>query len=133
MKRIVFLFAVGMIALAAWADDIPALVVMTSEGERTQIDITKLRSLKFNDGNMIIYGKDDSRKTVNVDDVARMTFSSITAAIESVRTDDSVITVYDLSGKKVFRGRNTDSLQQTDLKGIFIISYQGTSRKVLIK
>lgn len=135
MNRIIFGFLVVMFPLCSMADDVPGMLVHKTDGNSLEVEIANISSIKFNDGLMVINGKDNSQQCLPLDDISQITFSTIETAISSLTrgVKSGVVTITNLSGQIVYKGKVGASELPTSLKGVYIITVNGQSHKVTIK
>lgn len=125
----------AMASLGAVADETKGIVVTMKDGNSVSVELSQLRSIKFDGEQMVINKVDGQKQTVALSDVKVLEFKSIVTAIQTVvgQGSDGQITVTDLSGKKVYSGKASGFGTDSKLKGYYIINANGKSHKVLIK
>lgn len=84
---------------------------------------------------MLINATDGSHRTISLDDVSSMSFSTMASAIRTVVGDDadSEVVVSDLTGRRVFVGTYQQYKSQQSLHGVYIVTTASRSYKVIIK
>lgn len=134
MKKIILLYSAFLCSLSCFADETPGIIINKSDGSSITVATSSLRSIKFNDGKMVINMKDDSQQLVSLEDITNITFEDIVTAISSITegSSDSSVTVSDLSGRILFKGNAKDKTDMSNLRGIYIITANGKSHKVKI-
>lgn len=135
MKKNFSLWALALLSVSAWANDVPGMLVQNNDGSRVEVGIDQIRSIRFLDGQMIISHKDDTQQSLLVDAIAEIRFGSLTTALESLMRDnhDGQVTILNLAGEVIYQGSATSSLLPASLKGIYIISIDGQRHKVNIQ
>lgn len=134
MKKVFLLYSALLCSLSCFADETPGIIINKSDGSSITVATSSLRSIKFNDGKMIVNMKDDSQQFVNLDDITNITFENIVTAINSITegSSDSFVTVSDLSGRILYNGKANENMNKDNLRGIYIITTNGKSHKVKI-
>ena len=138
MRKTFFaLLSLCLPALTAMADNVPGLVVKTSDSEVT-IPLSGISSIDYKDETtMYVNYKDASAtaSTFTLGNVVSMYFSNVVTGIEGVESDKGVngFVVYDASGKKVLTGSTTDCLPDLSSlqSGTYIININGNTIKVV--
>lgn len=121
--------------LCAYADDVPAMLVQQRDGGTQEVSIDRVRSIKFDGGQMLILHRDNSVLSLALDDIEQITFSSVAAAIETLTSDASgTVTITSLAGEVIYQGSSKDDAHfPASLRGTYIITLDGQSHKVNIK
>lgn len=112
------------------------IIVNKSDGSTVSIAIQQLQSIKFSDGNVIVRMKDNTQQSFNIDDITNMTFGDIATAIR-VLSDNNIksnkLIITDIIGHIIYNGTVANATATCNLpNGIYIISVEGKSRKVII-
>ena len=134
-KNLLLLWAISMPWLSAYADDVPAMLVQQRDGATQEVSIDKVRSIKFDGGQMLILHRDNSVLSLALDDIEQITFSSVATAIEALTSDASgTVTITNLAGEVIYQGSSKDDAHfPASLSGTYIITLDGQSHKVNIK
>ena len=137
MKKELITIIAMLCSLSMSADDVtPGITVSKTDGSNASIPLTTLQSIKFSDGNMVINLKDKSQQTFSIDEIAIIKFEDIATAINTLscgNTYNSNISITDLSGHIVFNGKAAEAMQTKLPAGIYVITTNGKSYKVMIK
>jgi len=135
MKKVLITLGLALSQMSAFADEVPGLIIEKEDGTNVSVNITSLQNIKFADGKMIITQKDNSTQSIDLDNITIMTFGSISTAVKAItgNVNDQDIVVTDLSGKVIYKGKSNNFNTSNALKGIYIITVNGESHKVLIK
>lgn len=137
MKKELITIIAALCSLSMSADDVtPGITVSKTDGSSASIPLTTLQSIKFSDGNMAINMKDKSQQTFTIDEIAIIKFEDIATAINTLscgNTSNSNISISDLSGHTVYKGKAADAIQTKLPAGIYVITTNGKSYKVMIK
>lgn len=139
MNKAIFSILAMFCPLSIFADDVtPGIIINKTDGSNTSVSISQLQSIKFAEGNMVVYMKDNTQQMLAVDDITTIMFEDITTAIKTLvdkNNANTSITITDISGRIVYSGTATDDyLSKEKLShGIYIITANGKSCKVMIK
>ena len=135
-KRTTLFLAAMSMALCAMADKYEqGMTITKTDGSSISVEIAAMRSIKFEDGTMVINKKDGGQQKVSVDEVETISFGSVATAITAITADNgnTAITITDLSGKVVFKGNANEYDAKDALHGVYIINANGKSYKTIIK
>lgn len=136
MKKELITIIAMLCSLSMSADDVtPGITVSKTDGSSASIPLTTLQSIKFSDGNMVINLKDKSQQTFIIDEIAIITFEDVVTAINTLTCGNTakIISITDLSGHIVFNGKAAEAMQTKLPAGIYVITTNGKSYKVMIK
>lgn len=138
MKKTFILLMSVLCTVNILADDVTSgIIINNTDGSAATISISKLRSIKFSDGNMILYMNDNSQQSICIDDITNITFDNIMSAIKTLTNGnigDNTIRITDIAGNTVFKGKATDIPSHGNLPtGIYVITTNGKNYKVMIK
>lgn len=133
-KKLSLLFSALLPALAL-AEEVPSMVISQSDGSMQSFGIATIRSIKFEDGNMIVCRTDAGDLSLSVDDITMITFGNMETAIASIvgKDNHAEMLIADLSGRTIYRGTASAWNGCRELHGTFIISAEGKNHKVTIK
>lgn len=125
----------GLFPLSGMAEEVPSMLVSKSDGSSLSVEISAVRSIKFQDGNMIVRQNGAADVRLSVDDITMITFGNMETAIASIAGKDNrhEMVIADLSGREIYRGPAAGWSTQRELHGSFVISVEGKSNKVTIK
>lgn len=135
--RIIIIALVAMMAVSAYADDVPTLKVTTDDAEQHMV-LSTIKSIKYSGTDMIVYFKDDTQKTFSVNEVSMMSFDSINEQLAAIRTltaSEGPCVITDINGRLVWsseQGMNAYEVLK-GRSGMYIIKVGNESRKVIIK
>ena len=124
MRRTLFTLMVTALAVPCLADDVPALTIKTTEAENT-IALSSIAKVTYTDTAMVIFLKDSSTQTFDMDHITAMTFTATDVAtqIGTLKEDAAVGTaVYTLGGVRT---------NGTNKKGLYIIKLGKDFKKVV--
>lgn len=137
MKKELITIIATLCSLSMSADDVtPGITVSKTDGSSASIPLTTLQSIKFSDGNMVINLKDKSQQTFIIDEIAIIKFEDIATAINTLscgNISNSNISICDLSGHTVYKGKAAEAKQTKLPAGIYVMTINGKSYKVMIK
>lgn len=130
----VCLLILSSLFTSALADDVSSLIITKTDGQQTGVALTSIRSIKFSDDQMII-NTNGSTMCVAVSDITSVTFGSLATAIQTVAGSEGTtsVLVTDLDGKIVYQGTSMNENIPAGLKGVYVITTGGVSKKVTIK
>ena len=134
MRKFSFIFLLAVLPLALSADDaVSGLVITKTNGERVEVAIAHLRSIKFGSDTMVLYRQSANPISVPLAEVQSLTFDDIVTAVRTVLGSgaEGTLTITDLAGR-VFRGNALGDIPRT-LRGTFILTQGGRSQKVVIR
>lgn len=125
-------------SLSVFADDVtPGITISKTDASKASVAISQLRSIKFEEGSMIVNMKDNSKQTFNIDDIASISFDDISTAINALTNGNianATICITDLSGNIIYKGIASHAPAQEKLSaGIYVITVNGKSQKVMIR
>lgn len=135
-KRTTLFLAAMSMALCAMADKyVQGMTITKTDGSSISVEIAAMRSIKFENGTMVINKKDGGQQKVSVDEIETVHFESIVTAIATItgNENDTAITITDLSGKVVFKGNAKEYDANNRLRGAYIINSGSKSYKTIIK
>lgn len=135
MRKFSFIFLLAVLPLALSADDaVSGLVITKTNGERVEVAIANLRSIKFGSDTMVLYQVSDQPISVPLAEVQSLTFDNIVTAVRTVLGPEAegTLTITDLAGRIVYRGNAHSDIPRT-LRGTFILTQGGRSQKVVIR
>ena len=135
-KRTTLFLAAMSMALCAMADKyVQGMTITKTDGSSISVEIEAVRSIKFEDGTMVINKKDGGQQKVSVDEVGSISFESMASAITTITTNNgnTAITITDISGKVIFKGKAQEYDTKDAPHGIYIINANGRSYKTIIK
>lgn len=135
MRKYSLILLLASLPLVLSADDtVSGLVVTKTNGERVEVAIAHLRSIKFGSDTMVLYRQSAQPISVPLSEVQSLTFGDIITAIRTVfgLETEGTLTITDLAGRVVYRGSATSDLPRS-LRGTYILSQGGRSQKVVIK
>lgn len=135
--KTITLLASMLCPLSLLADDLtPGIVVRNADESTATIAISELRSIKFNDADMIVNMKDNSQQNFSIDGIMSITFDNIVTAITHLTegaSADGTVCITDISGRAIYRGNAANVPAQTSLPaGTYVITASGKSYKVII-
>lgn len=137
MKKELIIVIATLCSLSMSADDVtPGITVSKTDGSSASIPLTMLYSIKFCDDNMVINMKDNSQQVFTIDEIAIITFEDIATAINTLsseNTNNCNISISDLSGRTIYKGKAAEAIQTKLPAGIYVITINGKSYKVMIK
>lgn len=137
MKKELITIIATLCSLSMSADDVtPGITVSKTDGSSASIPLTTLQSIKFSDGNMVINLKDKSQQTFIIDEIAIIKFEDIATAINTLscgNISNGNISICDLSGHTVYKGKAAEAKQTKLPAGIYVMTINGKSYKVMIK
>lgn len=135
-KRVTLLFSI-LCSIGAFADGVtPGIIISKTDSSKASIAIAELKSIKFSDGAMIVNMKDNSQQSFNTDEVTNITFGDIPTAISTLyngSTSAGIVSISDISGRAVYNGKAIDAAQVKLPAGIYVVTANGKSLKVMIK
>lgn len=135
MRKFSFLLLLAVLPLALSADDaVSGLVITKTNGERVEVAIANLRSIKFGSDTMVLYRQSADPISVPLAEVQSLTFDDIITAVRTVLGPEAegTLTITDLAGRIVYRGNAHSDIPRT-LRGTFILTQGGRSQKVVIR
>ena len=135
MRKFSFLLLLAVLPLALSADDaVSGLVITKTNGERVEVAIANLRSIKFGSDTMVLYRQSADPISVPLAEVQSLTFDNIVTAVRTVLGPEAegTLTITDLAGRIVYRGNAHSDIPRT-LRGTFILTQGGRSQKVVIR
>ena len=135
MRKFSFLLLLAVLPLALSADDaVSGLVITKTNGERVEVAIANLRSIKFGSDTMVLYRQSADPISVPLAQVQSLTFDDIITAVRTVLGPEAegTLTITDLAGRIVYRGNAHSDIPRT-LRGTFILTQGGRSQKVVIR
>ena len=135
MRKFSFIFLLAVLPLALSADDtVSGLVITKTNGERVEVAIAHLRSIKFGSDTMVLYRQSADPISVPLAEVQSLTFDDIITAVRTVLDPEAegTLTITDLAGRIVYRGNAHGDIPRT-LRGTFILTQGGRSQKVVIR
>ena len=135
MRKFSFIFLLAVLPLALSADDtVSGLVITKTNGERVEVAIANLRSIKFGSDTMVLYRQSADPISVPLAEVQSLTFDDIITAVRTVLGPEAegTLTITDLAGRIVYRGNAHSDIPRT-LRGTFILTQGGRSQKVVIR
>jgi len=135
MYRKIITLCFSLLPLTMMADEVSGMIVQKNDGTQLNVDVATLRSIKFSDGQMLVIKTDNSQMAVNIDDVSVITFGNISLAVAALSGDgqSQQMTITDLSGRVVYKGLSHSADVPQNLHGTYIITVNGTSRKIAIR
>lgn len=137
MKKLILASALltAMPCTKSLADEVPGIKISTATAD-SELEISAIGNIKYGESEMIVTMKDGTTATFAIDEITRMTFGDITTAIQSIASNgdsNAEITITDLSGRTIAKGKAESIASRTDLHGIMIISNGNESKKVIIR
>ena len=139
MKKRLFVFVLAFVIIVpkalAVADNTPAMLITKTDSTQVAIEIATLRSIKFSDGMMVVTAQTGTQQTVNLDDIAVITFGSMTTAVETLVPQGSTehLMITDLAGRVVYEGTAQGFAQHDGLRGVYVVKVGTRSYKVAVK
>lgn len=120
--------------LFSYADEVPGLLLQKSDGSQVEVEIAKIRSIRFADGNMIISHTDATLQSFPLVDIAQICFGNVTEAIQLVtlHTQNSEVTITSLSGELIYAGPAHSSDLPVLPQGTYVFTVDGVAQKVAI-
>lgn len=132
-KKILMSCFMTMLLSSAYADDKVAGLIVSTNGSNEEIALSNIANIKFDESQMTVNLKDGSNIAIPFDEVKTMTFAEISAPTslkQVLGMKRGKITVADIQGRTVWRGKVGDSMPK--LKGLYVISDGKKSQKVII-
>ena len=102
MRKFSFIFLLAVLPLTLSADDaVSGLVITKTNGERVEVAIAHLRSIKFGSDTMVLYRQSADPISVPLAEVQCLTFDDIVTAIRTVLGPEAedTLTITDLAGR----------------------------------
>lgn len=137
MKKVLITVIASLCSLGISADDTtPGITVSKADGSSTSMPLVELQSIKFNEDSMVITKKDNKQQRFAIDEIAIIKFEDVATAINVLTSGDAAnsnISIADSSGRTVYKGNAADAAHAKLPTGIYVISANGKSHKVMIK
>jgi len=135
MKKKLTTLGISLLPLLASADEVPGLVITKTDNSQLSVALTSIRSIKFEEGTMLILQKDNSTQQISVDEITLLSFENVSTAIQSLMNDktDGQVIITDLSGKVLYEGQSSSQDIPNDIHGNVILTIDGKSHKINLR
>jgi len=135
MKKKLTTLGISLLPLLASADEVPGLIITKTDNSQLSVALTSIRSIKFQEGTMLILQKDNSTQQISVDEITLLSFENVSTAIQSLMNDktDGLVIITDLSGKVLFEGQSNSQDIPNDIHGNVILTIDGKSHKINLR
>lgn len=132
MKKFVLCVGMMLVTAVSFADDEKGLVIDTNAGKQ-EIVLNNILSIKYQDETMVINLRNGEQATIAIDDVKTITFAMVspTALREIVGSNAKTITITDVQGRQVWKGKMGDEMP--NLRGLYVVEAGDVKQKVIIK
>lgn len=123
----------ALCTVASAQDKVKGLIIQTTT-ESTEVALSNIQSIRYNDTDMLFALRDGSEVSIPVSDISVITFGQVslpTLITELLGTDSGKVTITDIQGRMVWQGNISNC--PTLLRGLYVIGNGKTSRKVILK
>ena len=136
MKRICLYILISVMGIVeASAEHV--MTVNARNQQAQQLAVDEIVSIRYSDGNMIVTLKEGNTVTWPLTDVEIVTFSSMTAAINTLSEGQGTVpyAIYSLDGRLLERGATDDAdkvANRISEPGNYVINVNGVFRKIRV-